>query len=105
MRKGAENYEDACREDPINLSRKVARTVRLTDHRRVEFDDMITNGNKKGWFVVEGDVVQVSQLQLLLDVRTRWDSTFIMLKRLIELQPVRVIKSAPCNILTALIGR
>lgn len=91
MRSGASNYDDACKEDPINLCRKVARAVRASGMRRDEFDEMITNGNVKGWFKVDGQVVQVSQLQLLLDMKIRWDSTFIMLKRFIELQPVSVL--------------
>jgi len=89
-RKGASTYQGACQEDPISLCRKIARAVRSSTQRRDEFDEIITNGNSKGWFQVEGQVVQVSQLQLLLDVKTRWDSTFTMLKRFIELQPVRI---------------
>jgi hypothetical protein len=94
MRRGASNYQDAIQEDPINLCRKVARTVRSSGQRRDEFDEMVTNGNTKEWFRVDGQVVQVSQLQLLLDVKTRWDSTFIMMKRFIELQPVCIISAA-----------
>ena len=93
MRRGASNYHDACGEDPINLSRKIARAVRSSGQRRDEFDEMITNGNTKKWFQVDGQVVEVPQLQLLLDVKTRWDSTFTMLKRFIELQPVRIVSA------------
>jgi hypothetical protein len=94
LRKGASNYQDACRENPIDLCRQIARTVRSSGQRRDDFDEMITKGNIKGWFKVDGQVVQVSQLQLLLDVKTRWDSTFTMMKRFIELQPVCIVSAA-----------
>lgn len=91
LRKGADSYKDACQQDPISLCRKVARAVRSSGKRRDEFDELVTNGNLKGWFQVEGQTFQVAQLQLLLDVKTRWDSTFAMVKRFIELQPVRIL--------------
>lgn len=90
-RKGATTYEDACNVDPITRCRKISRTIRSTGQRRDEFDELIMKGNIKGWFKVDGETVQVPPLQLLLDVRMRWDSTFIMIKRFIELQPVRPI--------------
>jgi hypothetical protein len=93
LRKGADNYKDACQQDPISLCRKVARAVRSSGKRRDEFDELVTNGNLKGWFQVEGQAFQVAQLHLLLDVKTRWDSTFAMVKRFIELQPVRILST------------
>jgi hypothetical protein len=45
------------------------------------------NGNVKGWFK-QGwplKIVQLKQLQLLRDMRTRWDSVFHMLNRLREM--------------------
>jgi hypothetical protein len=90
-RKGATTYQDACNRDPITLCRKIARIVRSSGQRREEFDELIMKGNKRGWFKVDGETVQVPVLQLLLDVRTRWDSVFTMIKRFIELQPVRLI--------------
>jgi hypothetical protein len=90
-RKGATTYQEACKMDPITLCRKIARTVRSSGQRRDELDELILKGNKKGWFKVNRETVQVPQLQLLLDVKTRWDSVFTMIKRFIELQPVRPI--------------
>ena len=88
-RKGATTYQDACVSDPITLCRKIARTVRSSGQRRDEFDELIMKGNTRGWFKVSGESVQVPLLQLLLDIKIRWDSTFNMIKRFIELQPVR----------------
>jgi hypothetical protein len=90
-RTGATSYEDACKSDPISLCRKIARTVRSSGPRREEFHELIIKGNAKGWFKVDGKISNVPVLQLLLDMRIRWDSTFIMIKRFIELQPVRLI--------------
>jgi hypothetical protein len=62
---------------------------------RDAFDDVITNGNSKGWFKAGQPlkVVQLKRLQLLRDVRTRWDSEYYMLNRLCELCPVHIFAS------------
>jgi hypothetical protein len=57
------------------------RVLRSSSSRRDAFDQHIRDGNEKGWF-------DVGQLQLLRDVKTRWDSVYYMLRRLRELQPV-----------------
>jgi phage anti-repressor protein len=49
----------------------------------------ISIGNQMQAFKDEnGNIVQVNELQLLLDVKHRWDSLFLMLHRLKELKPV-----------------
>jgi hypothetical protein len=98
-RKGPQTYEDALKNDPISLCRNVIRAIWASGQRRDDFDDMIENGNAKGWFVIDGDVVEVPHLQLLRDVKTRWDSIFLMIKRFIELQPV---SSNSCGLRVAL---
>jgi hypothetical protein len=45
-------------------------------------------GNDNGWFKVNGKVITMPHKQLLRDVRTRWDSTYLMLRRFIEMRPV-----------------
>jgi hypothetical protein len=89
-RTGATSYEDACKTDPISLCRKIACAVRSSGPRREEFNELIMKGNAKGWFKVDGKISKVPVVQLLLDIRIRWDSTFMMIKRFIELQPVRL---------------
>ena len=88
-----EAYEEAITRDPIALSRAVVRVIRASGTRRDAFDDVIVNGNAKGWFrqgrPPNDRVIAVKQLQLLRDVRTRWDSLYYMLNRLRELRPVR----------------
>jgi hypothetical protein len=87
-----QTYEEAIKRDPIALGRSIVRVIRASGQRRDAFDDLISSGNTKDWFRVKmGDKeisVQVKLLQLLRDVRTRWDSVFYMLRRLRELRPV-----------------
>jgi hypothetical protein len=76
--------------NPIAQARAVVRAIRGSGLRRDAFDEIIVNGNAKGWFK-QGrplKIVQLGRLQLLRDVRTRWDSVFHMLSRLREMRPV-----------------
>lgn len=81
---------------PIALGRAIVQALRSSGKRRDDFDDLISNGNAKGWFQV-GDppiIVRVPPLQLLRDVKTRWDSVYYMIRRLLELRPV----SSSCDL-------
>jgi hypothetical protein len=83
-------YDDAISRDIISHARTVVRVIRGSGMRRDAFDELIVNGNAKGWFK-EGEppkTVQLHILQLLRDVQTRWDSEYYMLNRLRELRPV-----------------
>ena len=85
-----QTFTDALKRDPIALGRNIVRILRGSGQRRDGFDELIREGNKKGWF--EGGnpptTIQLKHLQLLHDVRTRWDSVYFMIKRLRELRPV-----------------
>jgi hypothetical protein len=87
---GNQSFEDAVRCDPVALGRNIVRTLRSSGQRRDAFDDLIKDGNTKGWFQ-SGDPpesVTLRPLQLLCDVKTRWDSVYFMIKRLRYLRPV-----------------
>ena len=87
---GSSSDGDAAVSNPIALARAVVRVIRGSGSRRDAFDEVIVRGNVKGWFK-QGKpprIVQVKPLQLLRDVRTRWDSVHHMLKRLREMRPV-----------------
>lgn len=74
----------------IKLPRAVVQAIRASGSRREAFNDVVKNGNAKGWFK-SGDprqAVILNELQLLRDVRTRWDSVYRMLDRLREMRPV-----------------
>jgi hypothetical protein len=76
--------------DPIEVARAAVRAIRETGERRLAFNSIIKSGNEKGWFKAEGSSVPIrlKELQLLRDVRTRWDSVYFMLNRLREMRPV-----------------
>jgi hypothetical protein len=78
--------------DPVGRARKVVRLLYATDQRREGFHAFIEDGNDCGWFTAEQDdgdkVVKVPVVQLLRDVKMRWDSVYLMLRRLRDLHPV-----------------
>jgi hypothetical protein len=88
-----QSYDDAVARDPIALGRNVVRIIRASGTRRDAFNEVIENGNARGWFVVgqppNQNTITVKPKQLLRDVRTRWDSIYYMLNRLREMRPVR----------------
>ncbi|HEX3640560.1 MAG TPA: hypothetical protein VHV10_04665 [Ktedonobacteraceae bacterium] len=70
--------------DPVALGRNIVRVLRSSGQRRNAFKKLIQDGNAGGWFNTP-----LREVQLLRDVKTRWDSVYFMIKRLGELQPVR----------------
>lgn len=79
-----QSFEDACKQDPIALGRDVVRALHASGQCREHLDTIIDNGNKDGFFFVGASTtpVQVQHLQLLRDVKTRWDSVYYMIRRL-----------------------
>jgi len=69
--------------DPINRARRVVRILHSSDQRKRAFKDVIKNGNTCKLFNVI-----VPDLEPLRDVKTRWDSTYAMIQRLLKLRPV-----------------
>ena len=91
--------------DPLSRAQSVIRLLRSSDQRRQGFQDFIKDGNEyKRFFLPDpkkkakttaknrnkkkGIAVEVPQVELLRDVKTRWDSTYLMLQRLLDLRPV-----------------
>ena len=83
-----QSFEAACAQDPITCIRKIVMAIRASGQRRDALTIWIETGNKSGLFVLNGKPVQIQAKQLLRDVRTRWDSTYQMLKRSIEMRLV-----------------
>jgi hypothetical protein len=85
-----QSFEEACKRDPIALGRDVVRALRVSGQRRELFTEVIKDGNEKRHFIVGNNPqpVTLPQLQLLRDVKTRWDSVYFMIRRLRVMRPV-----------------
>jgi len=86
-------WVDTMKGDPLWHARRVIRLLRSSDHHRMEFQKIVVNGNKHGFFTKkdsDGNQVKgnVPELQVLRDVKTRWDSVYLMLLHLRVLQLV-----------------
>jgi hypothetical protein len=78
---GEQNYREAVERNPIALCRSTVRAVRASGLRRDHLHEIICMGNAKEWF-------KLPVVQLLHDVKTRWDSMFLMIYRFQILRPV-----------------
>lgn len=75
-----DEYIDAMQGDPVNLARTFVNAVRVSGQRREAFRQTIKNGNNAEVFTdPNGNPIQLPNRELLLDVRTRWDSTYKMI--------------------------
>ena len=84
-----QTFQEAIKRDPIALGRAVVRSIRASGQRRDHFNTVILAGNLNKHFSIGDRVgVVVPPLQLLRDVKTRWDSVFHMINRLRIMRPV-----------------
>jgi hypothetical protein len=79
-----DSLEYAIQRDPIALGRNIVHAFRSSGQRQEAFDNVIRDGNDRGWFESE-----VPYLQLLRDIKTRWDSIYFTTERLRMIRPVR----------------
>jgi hypothetical protein len=89
-----QTFEDAVKRDPVALGRNIVRVLRSSGQRRDLFDDIICDGNAKGWFLNDRDPPEpylLPSVQLLRDMVVRWDTVYYMVRRLREMRPVRSI--------------
>ena len=92
MDEEARNLYLGLRRDPIKRARRIVRILRSSDQRKQAFKDVIKTGNQSGWFMSrDNEVIQIPDLELLRDVKTRWDSVYRMIERLLVLRPVSVL--------------
>ncbi len=84
------NWFQAVKGNPVNTACKLIRIMQASGQKQELFQMNITLGNQMKAFKDDnGNIVQVKQLQLLQDVKHHWDSLFLMLKCMKELQPVQ----------------
>ncbi len=79
--------------DPLRHAHKVICLLCSSDLHKQNFHEFIQSGNEQKWFTKLDDngkhvMVQICELQLLRDVKTRWGSVYMMLKHLRYLWPV-----------------
>ena len=90
---GFEN-KNRVRGDALKRARKLVLFLQSSDKRKLGFRKFIKRGNEVGLFnrVVgrEMQTVKVPVVEPVRDVKTRWDSAYLMVLRLRLLQPVSV---------------
>jgi hypothetical protein len=74
--------------NPVKRAHAVVSKVRSSGQRREQLSATIKTGNASGLFQDDGKNVKVKDLQLIKDVKHRWDSLYLMISRLRELRPV-----------------
>ncbi|KAF9231412.1 hypothetical protein BU15DRAFT_7981, partial [Melanogaster broomeanus] len=78
-----DSYVDSVHTDPIGCGRDVVYTIHSSGQHRIAFQQTILSGNEQERFVNDtGDIVKLPVVQLLRDVRTRWDSTYYMINHM-----------------------
>ena len=76
-------YIEVLKVDPVARARDVVRIVCSSSLCRESFKEIILDGNiKKYWRDEEKEVITLAVLELIHDVKTRWDSRYCMVKRL-----------------------
>lgn len=76
-------WMEGIKRDPLNRARRVIRLLRSSDEHRTSFRKLIQDASQHDMFTPA-----VPDVQLLRDVKTRWDSVYKMLSRLRQLRPV-----------------
>jgi len=79
--------------DPLKCARKLVKFLHSSDQRKDALRDRITIGNESNWFIRQDDkgkciVLKVPQLELLKDMKMRWDLVYLMLERFWQLRLV-----------------
>jgi hypothetical protein len=93
-----QQYAAAVKKDPIKRGRAIVIAVRGSGLRRDDFLDTIKLGNTRNWFRPPGSsVVRVPEHELKRDAETRWDSTYNMIDRLLEMRLVSRCRQLKCS--------
>jgi len=93
---GASKYElwvAGIKCDPLRRTWKLIHILCALDKQRQGLQNYIEDENTHGWFSKKDKLgnhkkIEVPKLQLLQDMKMRWDSVYMMLQRLRCLQPV-----------------
>jgi hypothetical protein len=82
--------------NPVKRARTVVRAIRSSGQRKEALSEAISTGNIMRIFKDgEGNQHEIKDLQLIKDVKHRWDSLYYMIDRLFYLKEVGPFKSLP----------
>lgn len=80
---------DSVPTDLLGKVRSLVKAIRASGQRQASFDQVVLSGNDAGWWKDEGGGrISIKPLRFLRDVRTRWDSTYQMLVRILMFKQV-----------------
>ena len=95
-----DKYIEALQRDPIALGHDIVWIIRSSSLCHEGFCNTIVTGNQMSWFTnEEGEPIQLPILELLHDVKTRWDSIYYMINRLRILRQVFYMYAVCCPFL------
>jgi hypothetical protein len=88
-----EEWFAGIKHDPLRCAHRVIHFLHSSDQHKQSFHGFIHSRNERDWFTkINADgkhvLVKLSDVQLLRDVKTRWDLVYMMLERLRYLRPV-----------------
>ena len=85
------SWVEGIRCDPLRHVKRVVHLLRSSNECRMAFCMLIQDGNDHGWFKrtdSQHTLIKVLLLEPLMDVKTRWDSVYLLLRRLRRLRLV-----------------
>ena len=75
--------------DLLGKVRLLIKAIQASGQHQASFYQVVLSGNDAGWWKDEnGALITINPLKFLRDVRTRWDSTYQMLIRLLMFKQV-----------------
>ena len=90
--KSQQTYKQALHHKPLDLVRRIVHLIHASNQCWEFLKQLILDGNKNGWFKdANGNAMKIPVHKLPLDVKTHWDSTYLMINRVLKAHPVRVI--------------
>ena len=82
-------YLEALQQDPVALGRNIVCLVCTSSLCHKAFDNTIITGNQMQWFTDEdGNPTELPLLELIRDMKSCWDSIYLMINRLCILRQV-----------------
>jgi hypothetical protein len=76
----------------ISKIRRLVKWIHQSSQRMALLERVIAMGNTgRLWKDANGNVVEIKPRALIHDVKTRWDSTFLMIRRILEFRQVCII--------------